>query len=397
MDKAVASECASRRLKPQSGPTVNLKPEWICNHLAKWLVLGYRCNKRGMPGSVVVNISRSSLCVGPAFSNINVAKLRCNVPARFFLRTKIPTAAIANFTTYVFFHVSGWCETLWIDSSTILNLVLLVDWVVFDWHFESFIAFWNFQHFWPYKKLFLPYILQNIDNFVINFTVSSFEISVAAAVFPPISIFINTRILYSVRSATCGLRHPFPLADAVGFCSECWANGSTARELFPRTHPLTPNTKLDSPQVPFFQVVLWPDRESNPFYKLWWCVLNQLLYHLAGCFPTYVIPIPRKYQYVSYYYQQSLMHCRYRKRWRIGFDTCSVNVNHVNADKIDLIGGVSEENGFCTFAVAVSGQFFFRLTLSEHFHGKLSWRALRSGCWNPRRNVGERAALTLWK
>ena len=145
-----------------------------------------------------------------------------------------------------FFHVSGWCETLWIDSSTILNLVLLVGWVVFDWHFESFIAFWNFQHFWPYKKLFLPYILQNIDNFVINFTVSSFEISVAAAVFPPISIFINTRILYSVRSATCGLRHPFPLADAVGFCSECWANGSTARELFPRTHPLTPNTRLDS-------------------------------------------------------------------------------------------------------------------------------------------------------
>jgi len=41
-------------------------------------------------------------------------------------------------------------------------------------------------------------------------------------------------------------------------------SGSTARELFPCIHPLTPSTRLDKLQVPFVKSSVWPYRELNP-------------------------------------------------------------------------------------------------------------------------------------
>jgi len=52
--------------------------------------------------------------------------------------------------------------------------------------------------------------------------------------------------------------------------------GSTSSELFPCTHPLRSSTRLSRPQVPFFKSSVWPDRESNPTYRLQRRALNEL-------------------------------------------------------------------------------------------------------------------------
>jgi len=48
-------------------------------------------------------------------------------------------------------------------------------------------------------------------------------------------------------------------------CTGGESGGRTARELFPCTHPLTPSTRLDKPQAPFFKslVMTWPGIESS--------------------------------------------------------------------------------------------------------------------------------------
>jgi len=48
------------------------------------------------------------------------------------------------------------------------------------------------------------------------------------------------------------------------------------RKRFPCTNPLT-SSRLDKPQVPFLKSSVWPGRESNPSYQLWWRVLNQIV------------------------------------------------------------------------------------------------------------------------
>jgi len=47
-----------------------------------------------------------------------------------------------------------------------------------------------------------------------------------------------------------------------------WVKGRTTRKLFPWTHPLTPSTRLDRPQVSFFKSSLLPDWKSNANYQI---------------------------------------------------------------------------------------------------------------------------------
>ena len=57
--------------------------------------------------------------------------------------------------------------------------------------------------------------------------------------------------------------HALPVAPI----SACWRRG-------PRINPFEPSTRLDRPQGPFFKCSVWPDRESNSAYRLWWQVFN---------------------------------------------------------------------------------------------------------------------------
>ena len=88
-------------------------------------------------------------------------------------------------------------------------------------------------------------------------------------------------VLHPFRSVMSGMRRPLPRATFTVNAALVASQWQHRAWTFPFTQPSTPSTRLDRSQVPFFKSSVWPDRESNPFYQLWWGVLNQL-HHLPG-------------------------------------------------------------------------------------------------------------------